>query len=314
MTYTPSTRTRTVTVKPDHSKVISEDSKQGNLEPYMHITDRLYKDAKSARKTMSQMYQNSETNYYKDREQTRLMYEREGAEIRQHEQDRQNAEMKHEKEMAVMKYKDRVDERNNQMAMELKPVQMEYNDRQSQRQHVENMARLDRAEELSRIAETSADNAQRRHHEDLLFRDSRVGRHEKYVKLTQEQHALDRIAESREIFKLMLDQAPDEINLRDRRVSPQRRLLNRQANHLYEYSFMVTGVDYIDRSNPESPTVVFLDGSQLILPEWGNGYTIVDKRVETYSYVIHVYRLSHPMQWKDKSHNEFCCCNKCNVQ
>lgn len=356
--WVPGKTTRTAYIDKDGIPHMREEVEEGNLVHMSHISDNQYADAKDARQTMERMKAKSEDAMYLDRSQQRSFTERMKLEhdnkkyldrqrqrlseerMAMNEQTREYADrihqrrsqinlehdrQMHEQQMASMQYQDRSHQRNNEYAIHLGRMRLENDDRSSHRKHIENMAALDRIEELSRARETALDNAQRRLFNDLDFRDYRVGRHERFVKLEKEQSGLNRRARVMRIFEEMGLGDPDDIDLNERRVSGEVKLLERRHSRSYLYSILLTGVESVMRTNPNSPVVEFLDKTRLQLPQWNNGYLIQDEHIDTGVWLIHVYKAPHKMLWieneksckHDGDRSKSCCmkcCETCNLQ
>ena len=355
--WVPGKTTRTAYIDKDGIPHMREEVEEGNLVHMSHISDNQFADVKDARKTMERMRMKSDRAMYQDRRQQRkfeekLQLEHDNKEYLDRQRQRQSDErmrvfeqqreyadriiqrksqlnlesnrQKHEQQMASMQYQDRSHQRNNEYAIHLGRMRLENDDRSSHRKHIENMAALDRIEELSRARETALDNAQRRLFNDLDFRDYRVGRHERFVKLEKEQSGLNRRARVMRIFEEMGLGDPDDIDLNERRVSGEVKLLERRHSRSYLYSILLTGVESVMRTNPNSPVVEFLDGTRLKLPQWNNGYLIHDEHIDTAVWLIHVYKVPHKMLWMDDDscnhggdRSKSCCmkcCETCNLQ
>lgn len=228
-------------------------------------------------------------------------------EEREYEREQQRLERAEQRELAMMEYRDRNQQRNTDRELQLAPIQMAYDEKDKQRKHVENMARLDRVEQLSSVRERELDNAQRRRFNELDFHDARVGRHEQYVNLKKEQRALNHMAKLQYVFDEMLMGDPYDRDLNVRDISQPVRILERIGTKCYVHSILMTGVKEIDRQKCNQPKVVFKDGTVLNLERFEDGYIIRDEKLDTCVYLIHVYKCSHNMQWEEKH-------SYCNIQ
>lgn len=184
------------------------------------------------------------------------------------------------------------------------------------------MAALDKLEQLVRAQDMLADNAQSRRFKEIEFRDSRVGKHEQFVKLEREQAAINRDARLLKIFKEFGINTPDEEDLNIPQITPPQRLLERKTRIGYVHSFLVIGAIDISRINPNRPRAVFLDGSVISLPAWNDGFLIHAERLDRTVWLIHVHQAPYtmPVQKDDDESNSddllWCknCCRLCNVQ
>ncbi len=186
------------------------------------------------------------------------------------------------------------------------------------------MAALEKLEQLVRAQDMLADNAQSRRFKEIEFRDSRVGKHEQFVKLEREQAAINRNARLLKIFKEFGINTPDEEDLNIPQITPPQRLLERKTRIGYVHSFLVIGAIDISRINPNRPRAVFLDGSVISLPAWNDGFLIHAERLDRTVWLIHVHEAPYTMPVQEDNEEEesdsddlLRCknwCRLCNVQ